>query len=168
MQRITCFATYRELGGIVGCKSLACPWKRSLPTKQTPFSSLAFLQPSNTRLLEGTQSSDCNLHNLRTQNALFVCQKFRQYSTDRDNESKTSRQPSISVVGVPDPITWIRNKVIIFFIELYFDLNISSVEFDTGVKQVAIVTVKPLGLSWLCASAGNTVCFVRDEQLCTK
>lgn len=145
MQRITCFATYRELGGIVGCKSLACPWKRSLPAKQNPFSSLAFLQPSNSRSLEGTQSSDCNLHNLRTQNALFVCQKFRYYSTDKDSEPKTPTPPSISVVGIPDPITWIRNKIIIFCIELYFDLNISSVEFDTGVKQVA--SVAPLGLS---------------------
>ncbi|XP_062394779.1 m-AAA protease-interacting protein 1, mitochondrial [Sardina pilchardus] len=135
MQRITCFATYRELGGIVGCKPLACPWKRNPPANQTPFSSWAFLQPS-CRPLEGTPSY-INLH-LRRQNTLFVCQRFRQYSSDSDNEPKTSRRPEISVVGIPDPITWIRNKIIMIFVELYFDFNISSVEFDTGVKQAVV------------------------------
>ncbi|XP_031432300.1 uncharacterized protein LOC105891910 [Clupea harengus] len=138
MQRITCCATYREIGGIVGCKPLACPWRRNFPAKQISFSSWAFLQSGNSRRLEGTQSSDCNRHNLRRQNALFVCQKFSHYSTDSDNEPETSRQPTISVVGIPDPITWIRNKIIIFFIELYFDLNMSSVEFNTGVKQAVV------------------------------
>uniref|UniRef100_A0A667WVM8 Si:dkey-82o10.4 n=1 Tax=Myripristis murdjan TaxID=586833 RepID=A0A667WVM8_9TELE len=42
----------------------------------------------------------------------------------------------ISVVGIPDPITWIRCKVIMYLIELYFELGITSVEFDNGVKQM--------------------------------
>ncbi|KAL2084432.1 hypothetical protein ACEWY4_019950 [Coilia grayii] len=156
MQRITCFATCREFGGIGGYKPLACPWKKSPSTKHTPFSSLAFLQPCNSRVLEGTQPYDCSLHNLRRQKALFVSQKFRHYSTNRDNEPKTSRQPAISVVGIPDPIMWIRNKIIIFFMELYFDLNISSVEFDTGVKQ-AVIHVSSMVSSGKFADLGNVV-----------
>lgn len=164
MQRITCFATSLEFGGIVGCKPLACPWKRSPPTtllpQHTPLSSLAFLQPHNSRLLERTlQPHDHSLQNWRGQNTSFVSQKCRFYSTDSDNEPKTSpRQPAISVVGIPDPITWIRNKIIMLFIELYFDLNISSVEFDTGVKQVELK----------CASARHgahmLLTLARDER----
>ncbi|XP_048116342.1 m-AAA protease-interacting protein 1, mitochondrial isoform X1 [Alosa alosa] len=138
MQRIAYFATCHELGGIMGCKPWACPWKRNPPANQTPFSSWAFLQPCSSRPLEGTEFSNCTLHNLRRQNTLFVCQRFRQYSSDSDNEPKKSRRPAISVVGIPDPISWIRNKIIMVFIELYFDINISSVEFDTGVKQAVV------------------------------
>ncbi|KAL6462157.1 hypothetical protein MHYP_G00285790 [Metynnis hypsauchen] len=46
----------------------------------------------------------------------------------------TDHHPGISVVGTPDPITWIRNKVILALTELCFDLGL-SVEFDHGVKQ---------------------------------
>ncbi|KAL7840087.1 hypothetical protein AOLI_G00254100 [Acnodon oligacanthus] len=52
----------------------------------------------------------------------------RQYSKSTDH------RPGISVVGTPDPITWIRNKIILALTELYFDLDL-SVEFDHGVKQ---------------------------------
>ncbi|CAG6013812.1 unnamed protein product [Menidia menidia] len=46
------------------------------------------------------------------------------------------RQPRVSVVGIPDPLTWIRCKVITYLTDLYFETDINSVEFDRGVKQL--------------------------------
>ncbi|XP_054636665.1 m-AAA protease-interacting protein 1, mitochondrial [Dunckerocampus dactyliophorus] len=55
----------------------------------------------------------------------------------------SGRQPDISVVGIPDPLTWIRCKVIFFLLELYFDLDVNSEDFERGVKQ-AVVHVSSL------------------------
>uniref|UniRef100_A0A668VAC5 Uncharacterized protein n=1 Tax=Oreochromis aureus TaxID=47969 RepID=A0A668VAC5_OREAU len=58
--------------------------------------------------------------------------------SDRADGPKESsgRRPAISVVGIPDPITWIRCKVIMFALDLYFELDVNSEEFERGVKQV--------------------------------
>ncbi|XP_061675387.1 m-AAA protease-interacting protein 1, mitochondrial isoform X2 [Syngnathoides biaculeatus] len=55
----------------------------------------------------------------------------------------SGRQPDISVVGTPDPITWIRCKVTLLLIELWFDLDVNSNDFERGVKQ-ALVHVSSL------------------------
>lgn len=47
-------------------------------------------------------------------------------------------QPAISVVGIPDPITWIRCKVIMGLIDLYFELDMNSEEFHRGIKQALV------------------------------
>uniref|UniRef100_A0A8C5EHW0 Uncharacterized protein n=1 Tax=Gouania willdenowi TaxID=441366 RepID=A0A8C5EHW0_GOUWI len=47
-------------------------------------------------------------------------------------------RPAVSVVGIPDPITWIRCKVIMYLIELYFEIDLNSEEFNRGIKQVNI------------------------------
>lgn len=81
----------------------------------------------------------CSLHNLRRQSGVFSHQKYRQYCTESENERKRTGghdHHGITVVGIPDPLTWIWNKVHIYLIELYFQLGINSVEFDNGVKQV--------------------------------
>ncbi|KAM9723590.1 m-AAA protease-interacting protein 1, mitochondrial [Menidia menidia] len=48
------------------------------------------------------------------------------------------RQPRVSVVGIPDPLTWIRCKVITYLTDLYFETDINSMEFDRGVKQALV------------------------------
>ncbi|XP_077383685.1 m-AAA protease-interacting protein 1, mitochondrial [Festucalex cinctus] len=50
----------------------------------------------------------------------------------------SGRQPDISVVGSPDPITWIRCKVILLLIEFYFGLDVNSDDFERGVKQAFV------------------------------
>ncbi|XP_072538165.1 m-AAA protease-interacting protein 1, mitochondrial [Salminus brasiliensis] len=60
---------------------------------------------------------------------------LRQYCSSRDQEK--GHHPGISVVGNSDPITWIRNKIILVPTELYFDLDL-GVEFDNGVKQAVV------------------------------
>ncbi|XP_018596167.2 m-AAA protease-interacting protein 1, mitochondrial isoform X1 [Scleropages formosus] len=67
----------------------------------------------------------------------------RFYSTDNERDSKTESRPRIIVVGIPNPFSWIRNKVLIFLVKLYFDINIASADFSRGAKQ-ALVQVSTL------------------------
>ncbi|CAB1438976.1 unnamed protein product [Pleuronectes platessa] len=47
-------------------------------------------------------------------------------------------RPPISVVGIPDPLTWIRCKVEMYLIHLLFELDLHSEEFHRGVKQALV------------------------------
>lgn len=137
MQRITSIVTSRELGGFATLTSQACPWKRGSSSKQPLCRQWACMHMCTLRRHTGGRILSCSLHKLKRQSAIFAGQKYRLCSTESDNErGRSSGNPSISVVGIPDPITWIRCKVIMHLIELYFELGITSEEFDTGVKQV--------------------------------
>ncbi|CAL8247657.1 unnamed protein product [Lota lota] len=59
------------------------------------------------------------------------------YGTDA-GEEQGSKSLGISVVGIPDPVTWIRCNCIIFLIEIFFELGLASVEFENGVKQAVV------------------------------
>ncbi|XP_033836466.1 m-AAA protease-interacting protein 1, mitochondrial [Periophthalmus magnuspinnatus] len=50
---------------------------------------------------------------------------------------------SVSVVGSPDPLTWVRCRLIILLIKLYFEVDLASEEFNSGAKQ-ALVQVSHL------------------------
>uniref|UniRef100_A0A671KSK9 Uncharacterized protein n=1 Tax=Sinocyclocheilus anshuiensis TaxID=1608454 RepID=A0A671KSK9_9TELE len=76
-------------------------------------------------------------HHLRRPSAPSAGQHCRLYSKDADRDTKDTEHPGITVVGTPDPIAWIRNKIILFLIELCFGLKF-SVEIDSGVKQAAV------------------------------
>ncbi|XP_067303899.1 m-AAA protease-interacting protein 1, mitochondrial isoform X2 [Pseudorasbora parva] len=121
MLRFTCLAARRDLA------CLACSWKRkTLPIKlhykpwwhqrKRPYASLA----------SPPERAWHHLHRPSPQH--------RHYSQGADRGCEDRERPGITVVGSPDPITWIRNKCILFLIELYFGLKF-SVEFDSGVKQ---------------------------------
>nr|XP_057909643.1 m-AAA protease-interacting protein 1, mitochondrial [Doryrhamphus excisus] len=69
------------------------------------------------------------------QNQRMFCS---QVGAEDPGGESPGRQPDISVVGIPDPLTWIRCKVIFFFIELYFDLDVNSKDFERGVKQAVV------------------------------
>ncbi|KAG7469674.1 hypothetical protein MATL_G00131320 [Megalops atlanticus] len=136
MQWFTLIAAFRELGGRAARTPLACPWKLNT-TKQ--FGSRPFVYHHTCCLhTEEAGAIKLKLHNLRKQNVFLVGQKTRQYSTGSDKESNTRSRPGITVVGIPDPISWIRNKCVLFLIELYFGLSVSSVEFDNGAKQAVV------------------------------
>ncbi|XP_017573078.1 m-AAA protease-interacting protein 1, mitochondrial isoform X1 [Pygocentrus nattereri] len=109
MRRISC----RDLSGVLVASSL---------TKEL-----------SANKLQGSKQACRALYGPRRQSRLCsaCCSStvpYRQYC------KSTDPHPGISVVGTPDPITWIRNKVILALTELYFDLDL-SVEFDRGVKQ---------------------------------
>ncbi|XP_052002302.1 m-AAA protease-interacting protein 1, mitochondrial isoform X1 [Xyrauchen texanus] len=133
MQRFACLVARGELA------PLACPWMwNTLSAKQeeTRWQSWAHqrVRLHSSCAVSPKRAWDC----LRRQSAPFCAgQEYRLYSKDRDGDSKVTRLPGITVVGTPDPVTWIRNKIILFLIELYFGLNF-NVEFDNGVKQAVV------------------------------
>ncbi|XP_061573459.1 m-AAA protease-interacting protein 1, mitochondrial [Cololabis saira] len=51
----------------------------------------------------------------------------------------SGRRPAISVVGIPDPLTWIRCKVISLLVDLYFQIDLNSQEFESGAKQALVL-----------------------------
>uniref|UniRef100_A0A8C1TGI7 Si:dkey-82o10.4 n=1 Tax=Cyprinus carpio TaxID=7962 RepID=A0A8C1TGI7_CYPCA len=91
-------------------------------------------KPPKHRLIDCATSPKRAWHHLRRPSG---GQHYRLYSKDADRDTKDTEHPGITVVGTPDPIAWIRNKIILFLIELYFGLKF-SVEFDSGVKQAAV------------------------------
>ncbi|KAK2903613.1 hypothetical protein Q8A67_008326 [Cirrhinus molitorella] len=129
MQRFTCLAARRELA------FLACPWKRKniLSIKQDAHCQPWWHQRGRPHASCAT-SPERAWHHLRR---LSGGQQCRQYSKDADRDTKDTEHPGITVVGIPDPVTWIRNRFILFLTELYFGLKF-SVEFDNGVKQAAV------------------------------
>lgn len=64
------------------------------------------------------------------------CRLFSSRAGAEEPPGSPGSQPHISVVGIPDPLTWIRCRVITLLIELYFEVDINSAEFHRGVKQV--------------------------------
>lgn len=46
-------------------------------------------------------------------------------------------------MGSPDPLTWLRCRLIIFLVDLYFEVDLASDEFYSGAKQ-ALVQVSHL------------------------
>ncbi|XP_042597672.1 m-AAA protease-interacting protein 1, mitochondrial isoform X1 [Cyprinus carpio] len=130
MQRFTCLAARRELA------FLACPWKRNIVAiKHDSHCRPWGHQHQRVRPHASCATSPKRAwHHLRRPSA---GQHYRLYSKDADRDTKDTEHPGITVVGTPDPIAWIRNKIILFLIELYFGLKF-SVEFDSGVKQAAV------------------------------
>uniref|UniRef100_UPI0037E86EED m-AAA protease-interacting protein 1, mitochondrial n=1 Tax=Semicossyphus pulcher TaxID=241346 RepID=UPI0037E86EED len=138
MQRITSLAACRELGGLAVCSLGVCGWKRG-PTCST--------QPAFKRQRTGmclrvarlfTAEPGAQGRRLCRRRVVFAGQKHRLFSSQPGGEGPPGGQPAISVVGIPDPLTWIRCRVTIFLIELYFQLDINSAEFDKGVKQALV------------------------------
>uniref|UniRef100_A0A9J8DEW7 Si:dkey-82o10.4 n=1 Tax=Cyprinus carpio carpio TaxID=630221 RepID=A0A9J8DEW7_CYPCA len=79
-------------------------------------------KPPKHRLIDCATSPKRAWHHLRRPSG---GQHYRLYSKDADRDTKDTEHPGITVVGTPDPIAWIRNKIILFLIELYFGLKFS-------------------------------------------
>lgn len=70
---------------------------------------------------------------------MFASQSRRLCSSQPEaggTPGKRDGRPAISVVGIPDPMTWIHCRVQMFLTRLLFGLDTSSDEFHRGVKQV--------------------------------
>ncbi|XP_061076357.1 m-AAA protease-interacting protein 1, mitochondrial [Conger conger] len=129
-------AVCRELGGRAARISLACPWK--LNSRQWACHHTCCSCPYT----EERTACKHNMPHLR-RHIVFLAggQKSRHYCTRSDKGPTSGSHPGISVVGTPNPISLIRNKIILFLIQLYLD--ISPVEFEKGAKQ-ALVCVSNL------------------------
>ncbi|XP_077950734.1 m-AAA protease-interacting protein 1, mitochondrial isoform X1 [Gasterosteus aculeatus] len=64
----------------------------------------------------------------------FPCQKHRPFSSEEGPPGIPAGGPAVSVVGIPDPITWVRCRVLMYLVDLHFGFDIE--EFEKGVKQV--------------------------------
>ncbi|XP_053183402.1 m-AAA protease-interacting protein 1, mitochondrial [Scomber japonicus] len=160
MQRITSLAAGLELGGLAACTPGVCTWKRG-PTCSSSNNNnqLAVhrlragvcVRPERPFSGEfGAQSRGL----CRTDHVVFAGQKHRLFSSQpgaqgpqespggqpgaQGPQESPGGQHGISVVGSPDPITWIRCKVIMWVIRVYFEVDIVSAEFDRGVKQAFV------------------------------
>ena len=129
MQRITSFATCRDLAGLAAAlfSKTVQPWKRT-----SRSASYAPTHQQSTKLPFG--QSVRGLRRPRIAVPPFAGHVHRLYGTA--GEERGSKNPVITVVGIPDPITWIRCKCDILIIELLFELGLGSKEFENGVKQV--------------------------------
>ncbi|XP_069031493.1 uncharacterized protein [Embiotoca jacksoni] len=141
MQRITGPAAWRELRGLAAGTPGLCAWKRGWTGGG---------QPALRRHWAGVSARPARPFSMepgrRTgrRRVAFIGERQRLFSSqpggDDGPPGGSDRQPSVSVVGIPDPITWIRCKVITYLIDLYFDTDINSVEFERGIKQVTTDT----------------------------
>ncbi|XP_044063046.1 m-AAA protease-interacting protein 1, mitochondrial [Siniperca chuatsi] len=137
MQRITSLAACRELGGLAACSPGLCAWKRYPTCSKQPAVHWQWVGVcvSPGRRFTGEPGAQGR------RRFLFAGQKYRLFSSQPgagEPPGRSGGQPSISVVGIPDPITWIRCKVIMYLIDLYFELDVNSAEFDRGVKQALV------------------------------
>ncbi|XP_054477769.1 m-AAA protease-interacting protein 1, mitochondrial [Anoplopoma fimbria] len=99
--------------------------------------SLAACSPGICTWMRGPTCSMHSFYARRFYAQRFYAQSFRLFG------SQQPERPSLSVVGIPDPITWMRCKVIKFLVDLHFEVDLDSVEFEGGVKQ-ALVHVSTL------------------------
>ncbi|KAI1886144.1 hypothetical protein AGOR_G00210980 [Albula goreensis] len=137
MQWFALIASCRELGARAVRTPLACPWKLNSASKELASRPLvSYCTRCSFPCTDKGAALKHKLHNLRRQNAFLTGQKSRLYSTGSDKGPTSGSHPGISVVGIPDPISWIRNKMVLLLIHLYFDL--SYVEFEDGAKQAVV------------------------------
>lgn len=108
MQRITSLAACRELGGLAACSPGVRAWKRG---------------PTRSEQVGGARSTGTEA----VQAEVRVHQSETQTGADGP-QGNSDGQPAISVV--PDPIAWIRCKVIMHLINLYCEVDADSVEFQ--------------------------------------
>lgn len=146
MRRITSLAACREFGGFVMCLPTVRFWKRVPICWEQPVVERQLLGMYVRPLRPLSLEAAGQRRKLCGQSAVFFGQKHSPFSSqsgadgppeNADGPPENSEgQPDISVVGIPDPITWIRCKAIMYLINLYFGVDTNSVEFDKGVKQV--------------------------------
>ncbi|XP_070822828.1 m-AAA protease-interacting protein 1, mitochondrial [Chaetodon trifascialis] len=143
MQRITSLAACRELGGLAACSPGVRAWKRGPTFSKQPAVRRQWAQGC-VRPLSGEPGAQGR--RMCRRRVAFAAQKHRLLSSQPGADGppgSSDGHPAISVVGIPDPITWIRCKVTIFLIKMYFDVDVNSEDFHRGVKQ-ALVHVSDL------------------------
>nr|XP_019962472.1 PREDICTED: m-AAA protease-interacting protein 1, mitochondrial-like [Paralichthys olivaceus] len=135
MQRIVGLAASLEIGGLAACRPGLCAWRTGPSDRQQP---VLQRQWAGTTARPFTGAAGRVLCGRR---AVFVGQKLRLFSSQPGADGpagSSGGKPAISVVGIPDTLTWIRCKVVMYLVYLYFELDLNSAEFDRGVKQALV------------------------------
>lgn len=134
MQRIPRLAACRELGGLAVCSPGLRAWRKG-PTGSRQWAGTC-VRPA--RPFSGEPGSQGR--RLSRRRFVFASQDRRlcssQSGADGTPGKPDGQSVAISVIGIPDPITWIHCRVQMFLIQLFFDLDTGSAEFHRGVKQV--------------------------------
>lgn len=139
MQRITSLAACRELGGLAARSPGLRAWKRGPTFSKQLEGCVRPARPFSA--VPGAQG-----RRMCRRRVAFAGQKHRLLSSQPGADGPpggSDGHPAVSVVGIPDPITWIRCRVIMFLIKLYFELDVNSAEFNRGVKQVTVTPHRP-------------------------
>jgi len=136
MQRITSLTARRELRGLAACTSGVRARKSGSNLCTQP---VGHRQWSSVNVRPARPLTSEPGRRLCRRRFVFAGEKHRLFSSQPGAEEPpgaSDRQPPVSVIGIPDPLTWIRCKVITSLTDLYFETDINSAEFDRGVKQV--------------------------------
>uniref|UniRef100_A0A673B845 Si:dkey-82o10.4 n=2 Tax=Sphaeramia orbicularis TaxID=375764 RepID=A0A673B845_9TELE len=142
MQRIGSLSVCRELGGL----GAWTPGVRRNPQTRLTRPTRSSSSSSGTRTRQRVQGGGVCAGPVRPLCSLrlvFAGQTHRHLCSKVGDEKSRPSRPDISVVGSPDHITWVRCKVLMFLIRLYFEVDLESVEFERGAKQ-ALVHVSEL------------------------
>ncbi|XP_059195407.1 m-AAA protease-interacting protein 1, mitochondrial [Centropristis striata] len=134
MQRISSLAACRERGGLAACSLGLCAWKRGPTCSEQPA--------VHRQWAGGGVRPFTGLSGAQGRRFVFACQKHRLFGSQPEGPDgppgSHSGQPDVSVVGIPDPITWIRCRVIMYLVKLIFELDMNSEEFERGAKQALV------------------------------
>ncbi len=139
MQRISSLAACRELGGLAAFSPGVCAWKKGPTCSRQPVVHRRWAGACVRPARPFTGEPGAQGRRLCRRRFVFAGQKHRLFSTQPGADGpqgSSDGQPAISVVGIPDPITWIRCKAVMYLIRLFFELDLNSEEFHRGVKQV--------------------------------
>ncbi|XP_070691761.1 m-AAA protease-interacting protein 1, mitochondrial [Pempheris klunzingeri] len=139
MQRISSLAACRELGSLAAASPGGCAryWACSRRPAGHRWWAGMCVSPACPFSAEPVAPA----RGLCRHRVVFAGQKHRPFSSrpgDDGPPRSSDRLPAVSVVGIPDPITWIRCKVLTLLIKLYFEVDLSSEEFERGVKQALV------------------------------
>lgn len=141
MQRITSLAACRELGGLLMFSPGVCAWKRGPTCSQQPAAHRQWAGVCVRPARPFTGEPGAQGRRLCRLRFVFAGQRHRLFSSQPGADGPPGSpdgQPAISVVGIPDPITWIRCRVLMYLIRLLFELDLNSEEFHMGVKQALV------------------------------
>lgn len=134
MQRIGSLAACRELGGLAACSSGLYPWKKGPTCGKEPAAHRRWAGVCVRPARPFTAEHAAQGRRLCRRRVVFAGQNHRLFCSQPPRT--TESRPAISVVGIPDPITWFRCKFTMYLVELFFELDLNSAEFHSGVKQV--------------------------------
>ncbi|XP_072249696.1 m-AAA protease-interacting protein 1, mitochondrial [Leuresthes tenuis] len=138
MQRITSLTARRELRSFAACTSGVRARKSGSSCCRQPA---GHRQWSSVNVRPARPFTSEPGRRLCRRRFVFAGEKHRLFSSQPGAEEPpgaSDRQPPVSVIGIPDPLTWIRCKVITSLTDLYFETDINSAEFDRGVKQALV------------------------------
>ncbi|KAM4735168.1 m-AAA protease-interacting protein 1, mitochondrial [Anableps anableps] len=143
MQRITGLAARRELRGLAAGAAGVQAWNSGSNCGTEPAVGLLHRCQQRASLCAGAARPFSVEPGQRCPRRRFVfagerCRLFSSQAGAEEPPGSPGSHPHISVVGIPDPLTWIRCKVITLLIELYFEVDINSAEFHRGVKQALV------------------------------